>query len=132
MLLRAHNKWCQYTFLCVWGWVCESVRMWAWDLNHTARVCIYTISIIILCVSQIGHLLESNKQINDFYKWVILKSKDILDLCEVISSISKLFIQCNTGSCCMDVTGSDKIYLYMNVILLVLVCPVSVIWDPNT
>ena len=37
---------------------------------------IYTIFLSILCVSEEGSsLVESNQQIYDFYKWVILKSK---------------------------------------------------------
>ena len=42
-----------------------------------------------------------------------LKSKDIVDLCKVHVCISKLFIQCNTGSCCVHITGGVNIYLYV-------------------
>ena len=48
---------------------------------------IYTISISILCVSQEGfRLVESNQQIYNFYKWVILKRKNIVDLSSVFST----------------------------------------------
>ena len=34
--------------------------------------------------------------------------------------ISKLFIQCDTRSCCVHITGGVNIYLYVSVSLLVL------------
>ena len=51
-----------------------------------------------------------------------LKSKDIVDLCKDIFSISKLFIQCNTGYYCVHITGGVDIYLYVYVSL----CPACV------
>ena len=56
----------------------------------------------------------------------MLKSKDIVDLCSVNFCIIKLFIQCNTGSCCANITGSVNIYLYVYVSLFVPVYPVFV------
>ena len=38
-----------------------------------------------------------------------MKSKEISEFYEVNVCISKLFIQCNTGSCCMHITGSVNI-----------------------
>ena len=58
-----------------------------------------------------------------------LKSKDIVDLCKVNFCISKLLIQCNTGSCCVHITGGVNMYLYLYLRLLVPVCPVCVcVW----
>ena len=55
---------------------------------------IYTISISILCVSQEEpRLVESNKQIYDFYKEYFSKNKGIVDRCKVNFYIIKLFIQ---------------------------------------
>ena len=42
-----------------------------------------------------------------------LNSKDILDLFKVNFCINNLLIQCNTGSCCVHVTGGFNIYLYI-------------------
>ena len=57
---------------------------------------------------------------------MILKSKDIVALCKVYFCISKLFIQCNTGSYCVHIVGGVNIYLYVCVNLLVSVCPVCI------
>ena len=46
----------------------------------------------------------------------MLKSKDIQDLCQINVFISKLFIQCDTGSCCVHVTGGVSIYLQIRVL----------------
>ena len=46
----------------------------------------------------------------------MLKSKDIQDLCKMNFFISKLFIQCDTGSCCVHVTGGVNIYLQIRVL----------------
>ena len=63
----------------------------------------YTISISILSASQEWlSLVESNQQIYDFH---------IVDLCQKKFCISKLFIQCNTGSCCVHITGDINWYL---------------------
>ena len=39
-------------------------------------------------------------------------SDKFADLCKVNFCISKLFIKCNTGSCCVQGTGGVNIYLY--------------------
>ena len=41
-----------------------------------------------------------------------MKSKDITELCKDIFVINKLFIQCDTGSCCEHRTGGVN-YIYM-------------------
>ena len=67
---------------------------------------IYTISISILCVSKEGlSPVESNQQMYDFFEQ--------LKHCgpQVNFWIRKLFIQCNTGSCCAHITGGVSIYL---------------------
>ena len=58
-------------------------------------------------------------------KWLlqkrnILKNKDIANLFKLNFCVSNLFIQSNTGSYCMHITGSVNISLYMCVSLLVL------------
>ena len=50
----------------------------------------------------------------------------MVDLFKVIFCISKIFIQCNIGSCCVHIIGGVNIYLFMCVSLLVHVCPVFV------
>ena len=67
---------------------------------------IYTISISILCVSKEGlSPVESNQQMYDFFEQ--------LKHCgpQVNFWIRKLFIQCNTGSCCAHITDGVSIYL---------------------
>ena len=49
-----------------------------------------------------------------------------MDLCKVNFCISKLFIQFNTGSCCVNITSGVNIYLYVCVSLLVPVYPVCI------
>ena len=48
-----------------------------------------------------------------------LKRKDIADLCKVNICINKLLIQCNTGTCCVYITGGVNIYLYVCIRLMV-------------
>ena len=79
---------------------------------------IFTISLIsvffVFHKKQEGRsLLGSNQQIYDFYKRIFLKNKNILNLCKVTFCISNLFIQWNTGSCGVYVTGDINICLYV-------------------
>ena len=86
----------------------------------------YTISTSIICVSlKELTLIASNQQIYDFYKWEILEKKKH---CESKFLIS---IQCNTDSCCEDITyitGSINMYLYGSVSLL---APKYICISPN-
>ena len=54
----------------------------------------------------------------------LLKSKDIVDLCKVNICISKLFTQCNAGSCCMHVASGVSISLSMCQSIGLCVCSV--------
>ena len=54
----------------------------------------------------------------------LLKSKDIVDLCKVNNCISKLFTQCNAGSCCMHVASGVSISLSMCQSIGLCVCSV--------
>ena len=54
-----------------------------------------------------------------------LKSKDIVNLFKLNIYISKSFMQCNTGSCCVCITGSVNIYLYVCISFLI---PVCLVW----
>ena len=56
--------------------------------------------------------------------WKELEPKDIMDTCKISFCITVVFIQCNTGSCCVHITGVFNIYLYGCVSLVVPVCPV--------
>ena len=42
-----------------------------------------------------------------------LKNKGTVDLWKVNFCISKFFIQCNTGSCCVQITDGVNMYLYV-------------------
>ena len=76
-------------------------------------VCVLLINLIsvsIICVSQKGNCpFEFNQQMYGFYN-KFLKIKYIANLCKVKVHISKLSIQCNTGSCCVHVTSGVNIY----------------------
>ena len=52
------------------------------------------------------------------------KNKNIADLCKAHFCISKSFIQCNTGICCVHITDGANIYLYVSVYWPM--CPVCV------
>ena len=73
---------------------------------------IYTISIRFLWVLQEGlSLVESNQQIMTS----TCNFQKVADLSKVNFCISSLSIQCNTGSCCVHVTGGVNIYLCVSV-----------------
>ena len=75
----------------------------------------------IVCVSQEEFtLIESNQQIYDFYKRVIFEKQKHCG--EYIFDTSDLSIQCNTHSCCEDITGAVNMYLYECVSLLAPEC----------
>ena len=67
-----------------------------------------------------------SKCVTSTSEWVILNSKDIVDICKVHFCINKLFIQCNKRSYCVPKTSGVKTYLYLCYSLLVLVCPMCV------
>ena len=81
-------------------------------------------SISIVCVSR-ERLIESNQQIYDFYKRVIFEKQKHCG--EYIFDTSDLSIQCNTHSCCEDITGAVNMYLYECVSLL---APECTQWPP--
>ena len=51
-----------------------------------------------------------------------LKSKDLKNVCKITFCISKLFIQNNTGSCCVDITVAVNIPICVCVRVCVCVC----------
>ena len=78
---------------------------------------IYTIFISIVsivCVSQKGsnrNLISITSKSEHFLKRPLQRTKDLVDLCKVSFSINKLFIQCNTGNCCVPITGFFSIWV---------------------
>ena len=71
-------------------------------------------SVSIICISQVGlNLMEPISIYITSTSEQLLKSTDIVDHCRVNFCISKLLIQCNTGSCCVLITGPVDIDLYV-------------------
>ena len=86
-----------------------------------------TLSISIILVEAAWEelsLIESNQQICGFYKSPLEKKRNSI---KYIFDISKLFIQCNTDSCCEHITSGVNIYLYGCVSLLAPVCTVCTV-----
>ena len=98
--------------MCVCG-VCVCVCM-------CVCVCVCVLFIYtylsVLFVFYRKNLVFLHQEIYDFYKWAIFEKK--IHCGKKIFDISKLFIQCNTDSCCEHITGGVNMYLYGGVSLL--------------